>query len=89
MSAYTKNLSELFEAVGVPNTAAMRVRMSSVLQDVLGIEPGTDDATCSREVHKYWDDPAKRQSLINAVIAHWNGEGDWRAQLAKWKEDVE
>ncbi len=85
MSAYTKHLTELFDAVGVPNTAAMRVRMSSILQDVLGLEPGTDDPTCNREVHKYYDDPEKRKALIAAVISHWNGQGDWRAQLAKWK----
>jgi hypothetical protein len=85
MSAYTKSLTELFTAVGVPNTAAMRVRMSGILRDVLNIDPGTDDAACSREVHKYWDDPAKRVSLIAAVVARWNGDGDWQAQLNKWK----
>lgn len=85
MSAYTKNLTELFSAVNVPNTAAMRVRMSGILQDVLGLEPGSDDTLCNREVHKYWDDPAKRQALIAAVVAKWNGSGDWQAQLNRWK----
>ena len=85
MSAYTKNLGELFSAVGVPNTAAMRVRMSGILQDVLGLEPGTDDTVCSREVHKYWDVPDKKAALIAAVVARWNGAGDWQAQLGRWK----
>ncbi len=85
MSAYTKNLHELFAAVGVPNTAAMRVRMSGILQDVLGLEPGSDDTTCNREVHQYWDDPAKRAALVSAVVARWNGDGDWQAQLDRWK----
>ena len=85
MSAYTKSLTELFTAVGVPNTAAMRVRMSGILQDVLGLEPGTDDPICSREVHKYWDEPSKRAALVAAVVARWNGEGDWQTQLNKWK----
>jgi hypothetical protein len=86
MSAYTKSLTELFTAVGVPNTAAMRVRMSGILQDVLGLEPGTDDPVCSREVHKYWDEPSKRAALVAAVVARWNGEGDWQTQLNKWKK---
>ena len=86
MSAYTRNLTELFTAVGVPNTAAMRVRMSGILQDILGLEPGTDDATCNREVQKYWNDAQRREALIAAVVARWNGEGDWKAQLAKWKQ---
>ena len=86
MSAYTKNLTELFTAVGVPNTAAMRVRISGILQDVLGLDPGTDDAACNREVQKYWTVPAKRQALIAAVVAKWNGDGDWQAQLAKWQK---
>jgi hypothetical protein len=85
MSAYTKNLTELFSAVSVPNTAAMRVRISGILQDVLGLEPGTDDAVCSRELHKYWDDPDRRKALIAAVVAKWNGAGDWQAQLNRWK----
>ena len=85
MSAYTKNLSELFDAVSVPNTAAMRVRISGILQDVLGLEPGSDDTLCNREVHKYWDDPAKRKALIAAVVARWNGSGDWQTQLNRWK----
>ena len=86
MSAYTKHLPELFDAVGVPNTAAMRVRMSGILQDILGLEPGSDDAVSNREVHKYWDEPAKRRALIGAVVAKWNGEGDWQAQLNRWKD---
>jgi hypothetical protein len=86
MSAYTKNLTELFTAVGVPNTAAMRVRMSGILQDVLGLDPGTDDATCSREVQKYWTVPAKREALIAAVAARWKGDGGWQTQLAKWQK---
>jgi len=89
MSAYTKHLPELFDAVGVPNTPAMRVRMSGLLQDILGLEPGTDETICSREVHKYWDEPIKRQSLIKAVAARWHGDGDWQAQLDKWKNPDE
>ena len=85
MSAYTKNLTELFAAVDVPNTAAMRVRMSGILQDVLGLEPGSDDTVCNREVHRYWDEPSKRAALIAAVVARWNGDGDWQVQLNKWK----
>ncbi|MBI5876783.1 MAG: hypothetical protein HZB53_03960 [Chloroflexi bacterium] len=85
MSAYTRNLTELFTAVGVPNTAAMRVRISGILQDVLGLDPGSDDAVCNREVQKYWTDPAKRQALIEAVVARWNGDGDWQARLSKWQ----
>ena len=88
MSAYTKNLTELFEAVGVPNTAAMRVRMSGILQDVLGLDPGADDTICNRAVHQYWDEPGKRASLISAVVAQWNGDGDWQAQLARWKNEA-
>ena len=88
MSAYTKNYPELFTAVGVPNTAAMRVRLSGILQDVLGLDPGTDDAICNRALQQYWNEPAKRQALLAAVVAKWKGDGDWQAQLAKWKDNV-
>jgi len=86
MSAYTKNLTELFNALGVPNTAAMRVRISGILQDVLGLDPGTDDAACNRAVQIYWNDSAKRQALIAAVVAQWNGDGDWQVRLAQWQK---
>jgi hypothetical protein len=52
---------------------------------VLDLEPGSDDAVCNREVHKYWDDPDKRKALIAAVVAKWNGAGDWQMQLDRWK----
>lgn len=85
MSAYTKNYPELFDALGVPNTAAMRVRISGILQDVLGLEPGSDDATCNRAVQAWWNNPDKRRALIAAVVSKWKGDGDWQAQLAKWQ----
>jgi hypothetical protein len=85
VSAYTKNYPELFTAVGVPNTAAMRVRLSGILQDVLGLEPGSEDTICNRAVQQYWHDPAKRPALIAAVVAKWKGDGDWQAQLNRWK----
>ena len=86
MSAYTKNYPELFAALGVPVTAAMRVRVSGILQDVLNLDPGTDDATCNRAVQQWWNEPEKRQALVAAVVARWKGDGDWRGQLAKWQK---